>query len=136
MKIGMRIPSPTKSVKARTTGRLKRAAKKSYNPVYGMKGIGYLKDPERAVKNKIYHKLTYDPLDELKNPGEMKDFQIEPPKAKGSPIVGALCVIFIIALIYTFYKFVFRQELHLVPLAITLISFVIIEVVKWQRKRK
>ena len=60
----------------------------------------------------------------------------EPPKRKGSPLVGVLCVIFIIALIYTFYKFVFKQELHLVPLAITLISFVIIEVVKWQRKRK
>ena len=66
MKIGLRIPSPTKSVKARTTGRLKRAAKSSYNPVYGKDGIGYLKDPERAIKNKIYHKVTVDPLDNAK----------------------------------------------------------------------
>ena len=66
MKVGIRTPSPTRSVKARTTGRIKRAAKSTYNPVYGMKGIGYLKDPERAIKNKIYHKMTYDPLSSMK----------------------------------------------------------------------
>lgn len=75
MKVGMRMPSPTKSMKAKTTGRLKRAAKGSVNPVYGVKGIGYLKDPERAVKNKIYHKLTVDPLDSMKRK-EMPDFDI------------------------------------------------------------
>ena len=66
MKVGPRIPSATKMVKARTTGRVKRAVKGSVNPVYGMKGIGYLKDPERAIKNKIYHKMTYDPLSSMK----------------------------------------------------------------------
>lgn len=60
MKIGMRTPSPTRSVKAKTTGRLNRAVKKSVNPVYGRKGVGYIKDPERAIKNKIYHKSLYD----------------------------------------------------------------------------
>ena len=68
MKIGIRTPSPTKSVKARTTGRVKRAVKSSVNPVYGKKGIGYIKDPKRAVYNKIYHKLTIDPLDSIKHP--------------------------------------------------------------------
>lgn len=134
MKIGMRTPSPTKSVKARTTGRIKRAAKKSYNPVYGKKGIGYLKDPERAVKNKIYHKLTYDPLDELKNPSEAEGFEFEEPKAKGKTIIELLSLIGIIALFYTVYKFVVNHELHLVPLAITLITFAIVEVWKWKRK--
>lgn len=69
MKIGMRTPSAEKMVRARTTGRVKRMVKKSYNPIYGRKGVGYLKDPERAVKNKIYHKMTYDPLDPLKKTG-------------------------------------------------------------------
>ena len=45
MKIGMRTPSPTRSLKARTTGRVKRTAKKAINPVYGRKGMGYLKNP-------------------------------------------------------------------------------------------
>ena len=73
MKIGIRTPSPTKSVKARTTGRVKRTVKRSYNPFYGIKGIGYLKDPERAVKNKIYHKVTVDPLKPIKkNTRELK----------------------------------------------------------------
>lgn len=66
MKVGMRTPSLTKSVKARTTGRVKRAAKKAVNPVYGMKGKDYLTDPERAVKNKIYHTVTVDPLKPVK----------------------------------------------------------------------
>lgn len=58
MKVGMRKPSIKKSVKARTTRAVKRKAKKSVNPLYGKSGMGYLKDPEKAIKNKIYHKTT------------------------------------------------------------------------------
>ncbi len=36
MKFGMRKPSIKKSIKARTTGRAKRAIKKSINPAYGL----------------------------------------------------------------------------------------------------
>ena len=56
MKIGLRTPSLKKSFKARTTGRLKRKIKKATNPFYGKKGMGYIKNPTRAIKNKIYHK--------------------------------------------------------------------------------
>ena len=59
MKIGMRKPSLKKSIKARTTGKLKRKVKKSLNPLYGKKGMGAL-HPKRAVKNKIYKKTTVD----------------------------------------------------------------------------
>jgi hypothetical protein len=59
MKFGMRKPSLKKSFKARTTGKLKRKAKKSINPLYGKKGMGYVKNPKRAVKNKIYKKTTF-----------------------------------------------------------------------------
>lgn len=67
MKIGVRTPSLKKSFKARTTGRLNRTLKKSVNPLYGKKGMGYIKNPERAIYNKVYHKVTVDPLKPLKN---------------------------------------------------------------------
>lgn len=67
MKVGIRTPSVQKRVKARTTGRIKRELKGSINPLYGKKGMGYIKDPERAIKNKIYHKVTIDPVDAIKH---------------------------------------------------------------------
>ena len=66
MKIGIRKPSPERSIKARTTGRVKRKVKSTVNPLYGKRGMGYIRNPERAVKNKIYHKLTIDPLGFIK----------------------------------------------------------------------
>lgn len=59
MKIGFRTPSITKSLRARTTGKLKRQVKKTTNPFYGKKGTGFIKSPERAIKNKIYHKTSF-----------------------------------------------------------------------------
>lgn len=59
MKFGMRKPSVKRSVKARTTGKLTRAAKKSINPAYGKKGMGYVKDPKKAVYNKVYKKTSF-----------------------------------------------------------------------------
>lgn len=58
MKFGMRTPSPTKSLSARTKGRATRALKRALIPGYGKKGMGIL-HPERAVKNKIYKKTTF-----------------------------------------------------------------------------
>ena len=67
MKIGVRTPSLKKSFKARTTGRINRTLKKSVNPLYGKKGMGYIKNPEKAIYNKVYHKVTVDPLKPLKS---------------------------------------------------------------------
>ena len=50
--------SISKSLKARTTGRLKRSMKSAINPYYGKKGMGLVKYPKRAVYNKVYHKTT------------------------------------------------------------------------------
>ena len=58
MKFGPRKPNIKKRVKARTTGKIKRAAKKSVNPTYGKKGTGWIKDPKRAAYNKAYNKTT------------------------------------------------------------------------------
>ncbi len=59
MKIGMRKPSIKKSIKARTTGKIKRDIKRAIIPGYGKKGMGWVKDPERAMKNKVYNKTTF-----------------------------------------------------------------------------
>lgn len=66
MKFGMRKPNLKKSIKARTTGRIKRAAKKAINPVYGKKGMGIVNNPKKAVYNKVYNKTTVG-LSDLSN---------------------------------------------------------------------
>ena len=58
MRVGIRTPSIKKSIKARTTGKVKRAVKKSVNPLYGKKGYGFAKDPKRSFNNAIYHRTT------------------------------------------------------------------------------
>jgi hypothetical protein len=67
MKIGMRTPSIKKSIKAATTGKVKRAVKKSINPVYGKKGVGLITDPKRSIKNKVYKKPTFSITSIIKN---------------------------------------------------------------------
>ncbi|MDT2742804.1 hypothetical protein [Lactococcus garvieae] len=59
MKFGMRKPSIKKSFKARTTGKAKRKIKKTLIPGYGKKGMGYIKNPKKAVYNKVYKKTTF-----------------------------------------------------------------------------
>lgn len=66
MKIGMRSPSLKKSLKARTTSKWKRQTKKALIPGYGQKGIGWLKNPKKAMYNKVYHKTTFGLSDLLK----------------------------------------------------------------------
>ena len=51
MKVGLRTPSFKKSFKARTTGKYKRKLKRMVNPFYGKKGMGWIKNPSRALKN-------------------------------------------------------------------------------------
>lgn len=58
MKMGIRKPNIKKSIKARTTGKLKRQMKKAVNPTYGKKGMGMINNPKKAVYNKVYNKTT------------------------------------------------------------------------------
>lgn len=59
IKIGFRKPSIKKSIRARTTGKYKRKLKRAINPFYGRKGMGFIKNPRRSIKNKIYRKITF-----------------------------------------------------------------------------
>nr|DAR37782.1 MAG TPA: hypothetical protein [Caudoviricetes sp.] len=66
MKIGVRKPSISRSLKARTTSKLKRQVKRAIIPTYGQKGTGIIKDPKRAVYNKVYNKTTMDAVASIK----------------------------------------------------------------------
>ena len=59
MKIGMRKPSIKKSLKARTTGKVKRSIKRAIIPGYGKKGMGWIRNPKRALYNKIYRRTSF-----------------------------------------------------------------------------
>ena len=62
----MRKPSLKKSIKARTTGKAKRAVKKAVIPGYGKRGTGWLKETKKAAYNKIYKKTTFSIFDIFK----------------------------------------------------------------------
>ncbi len=66
MKFGLRTPSLKRSLKARTTGRVKRAVKKAAMPGYGKKGMGWVKNPKKAVYNKVYKKTSFSLWDIFK----------------------------------------------------------------------
>jgi hypothetical protein len=58
MKFGIRKPSIKRSISARTTGRVKRTVKSAINPLYGKKGTGVLRNPKKALSNKVYNKTS------------------------------------------------------------------------------
>lgn len=66
MKIGFRTPSLKKSLKARTTSKYKRQLKSAIDPTYGKKGVGWFKNPKKALYNKIYNKTTKSIFDIFK----------------------------------------------------------------------
>ena len=66
MKFGLRIPNIKKSISARTTGKLNRMVKKAIIPYYGVKGTGIIKNPKKAVYNKVYNKVTFSIWDIFK----------------------------------------------------------------------
>lgn len=82
MKLGMRKPSIKKSISARTTGKMKRAVKKSVNPTYGKKGMGIINDPKKAIYNKVYDKSTFDIRDVITNGEKDPNEHYNDPKNK------------------------------------------------------
>lgn len=65
MKYGVRKPNVKKSIKARTTGKVKRQVKKAVNPLYGKKGMGIVNDPKKAAYNTVYNRTTVGVYDLL-----------------------------------------------------------------------
>lgn len=79
MKFGIRTPSPTRSLKARTTGKAKRYVKKSINPLYGKKGMGFINDPKKAAYNAVYRRTTISAKDAV---DMVADGRSVPPKRR------------------------------------------------------
>lgn len=84
MKTGIRKTSVKKSISARTTGKVKRAVKKSVNPMYGKKGTGFIKDPAKSVKNAIYHRTTVGVSDITKSRTKSRSAATSSPSAGSS----------------------------------------------------
>ena len=59
MKIGVRKINLKNRIKGRTTSKWKRQAKKTFIPYYGKKGTGWIKNPKKAMYNKVYNKIIY-----------------------------------------------------------------------------
>jgi hypothetical protein len=59
MRFGIRTPSLKKIVRARTTGKLKRAVKKATIPLYGKKETGLIKNPKKSIYNRIYKRTSF-----------------------------------------------------------------------------
>ncbi len=57
MKFGIKKPSLKRSIKARTTGKIKRKAKKAVNPLYGKRGVGAVKNPRKGYIFSLLKKL-------------------------------------------------------------------------------
>lgn len=105
MKIGIRTPSFKKSFKARTTGRVKRSIKRSINPVYGKKGMGWINNPKKAMYNKVYNKTTIGASfgDMQKNRGIYNtNFLKNAIMLIMAPVWGPFC------LVYLLFKFLFK----------------------------
>lgn len=73
MKFGVRKPNIKKSIKAQTTGKIKRTLKKAINPLYGKKGLGFINNPKKALYNKVYNKTTIGVNDIIKGEFKMKN---------------------------------------------------------------
>lgn len=88
MKTGIRKPNIKKSISARTTGKVKRAVKKSVNPMYGKKGAGFVRDPAKSVKNAVYHRTTVGVSDIVKSGSGSRTSATSSPAA-GSAYSGS-----------------------------------------------
>lgn len=126
MKVGVRKPSIKKSVRARTTGQIKRSAKSAVNPFYGKKGVGLAKDPERSVKNAVYKKTTVGVSDVLHD--------INDPNRKSSRSSGASNIILMVLLIALACMCLLLTIVYPIAIAGTIISvFLVIHLTRKNR---
>lgn len=63
----IRKPSFKKSISAKTKGKATRAIKKATTPIYSVKGTGVIKDPKKAVDNRVYKSTSFSVSDILKS---------------------------------------------------------------------
>lgn len=89
MKVGARKPSAKKSISARTKGRATRTVKRATNPFYGKKGVGWIKNPQKAAYSKLYHATTFSVF---------SLFSSKRRKKKDGPIITAISNIIVLCI--------------------------------------
>ena len=112
MKFGIRKPNIKNSIKARTTGRAKRIAKKATNPLYGKKGMGFINKPKKAVYNKVYNKTSISAFDVFKKSNNLL-YNI-------FIAIPLFCVLGIYQLLYYCYKYIFIGLINIIKKLINL----------------
>ena len=114
MKYGVRKPNIKKSVKAKTTGKVKRQMKKSVNPLYGQKGMGVVNDPKNAAYNAVYNKTTVSAKDVISF-------------ATGEPETTSDDNVSVFSLIVTFFQLLFSivQLVFWLAIVVGIIAFLI-----------
>nr|DAP64800.1 MAG TPA: hypothetical protein [Caudoviricetes sp.] len=111
MKIGLRKPSPKKSFKAMTTGKIKRKIKKTIIPGYGKKGTGLFKNPKKAIYNKVYHKTTFG-IKDLAKTKRKKTSKNKDSNLIVDIFVWLFVISFFIAILpfYLIYHIIFKKK--------------------------
>ena len=94
MKVGYRKPNIKKSIRARTTGKIKRQIKSSINPVYGKNGMGWINDPKKAAYNKVYNITTRSIFDDISyNSNNAKTHGNSKGASVGHIVFNTICII-------------------------------------------
>lgn len=114
MKFGVRKPDLKKSIKARTTGKIKRTAKRSINPLYGKKGMGFINNPKKAMYNKVYNKTSINAFDLFKKSNNILYIIFI--------AFPCFCVIFAFQVLYYFCKYLCLGVAWIVKKFINLIN--------------
>ena len=97
MKIGFRKPSLKKRIAARTS--LKRVVRHNMG-FKAPKGMGLLTNPKKAVYNKVYNKVTIDPLK-----GASRRRRAAKGESETDFYVGCLSVVIFVGLVIYFLFF-------------------------------
>ena len=97
MKMKPRKPSLKKSFKAKTTSKMNRQIKKSVNPLYGKKGIGWINDPKKAAYNKVYNKTSFNVMEGL---NEKNSSNKKVDEDTTATCLGCGCLIFVIVILF------------------------------------
>lgn len=126
MKIGVRKPNLSKSLKARTTSNLKRKVKKAIIPTYGQKGTGIIKDPKRAIYNKVYNQTTVDALGSIKKGRSQKQNQAisTPVDKKIHPASSWYFPVGLLALCTLLY-FIINPTIGFILLCLTIVLYIV-----------
>lgn len=125
MKFGIRKPSIKRSISARTTGKMKRAIKRTINPTYGKKGTGFIRNPRKSIYNKVYRKTTIGIKDIIhtskSNSTRVRSSAVSPHNSIKAPTIFSRIVFSILLIIVGIIFFVSKIPCGLIFIGIGIV---------------